>query len=463
MNKKNIPAPPDKNKIEELLGKIQPVPSERFYQKMKQAAWRVGGRQQIVIKNFRLKITVAIVAVAALTALLVTPQGRAFAQRIFLFFTVTEEKSFPIPTEQIYSVPPTETPVPSYILPLQPVEATTEPTKSPELLDQSCTSPESKSGYFCQIRAVEARAGFDAKELPHDPKGMKFSKAAFNADLEAIEMEFVVITGGGYLYLSQGVGDFPSESKSKWGEVPAEGVKQVTVNGQYAELASGTFIVYPNATEAVWEPGGLLRLHWREEDRWFSLEKMGDPYPIEWISESEIVELAESMVDERPLDQIPTVDPEYLTSVEAAEKLAGFDVPTPTLLPEGYELKRVVWADNVVRLLYGPKNSTDNTLFIFMGQSANNKVEPCVECPPGTVEEVQIGPWQGWYSRGIFSAGPTTAGQPTPTPVWDANARDWHLIWNTDTLWFNMFYIPSSDYAGEMNKETLVNIAESLK
>jgi len=214
---------------------------------------------------------------------------------------------------------------------------------------------------------------------------------------------------------------------------------------------------------AVWEPGGLLRLHWRADNRWFSLEKMGDPYPIEWIGEKEIIELAESLVVERPVDALPPLDPEYLKSVEEAERLAGFDVPAPTLLPQGYELKRVVWADNTARLIYGPQNSTETTFLIFMGRIAENKVESCLDCPPGTVEDVQIGPWQGWYWRGIFNMAPSVSGQPAPTPIWEADARAWHLVWNTDTLWFSMFYMSPDNYGGEMNKETLIKIAESLK
>lgn len=463
MNKHNIPATPDENKLEELLGKMQPVPSERFHHKMKQAAWRVNGKQEAVIINGRWKIAFAIFTLAVLIALLITPQGRVFAQRIFLFFTKTEEKSFPIPTEQVYSVPPTETPVPTYILPLQPVDATTEPTKSPELLDQSCTSPESQSGYFCQVKAAEALAGFNAKEFPYDPKGMKFSKATFNPETGEIWMEFVVITGGGYLDVRQWVADFPAQNDT-WGKVPSDAVEQVSVNGLYAEIASGTWAIYPNANSAVWEPGGQLSLAWRDGNRWFVLEKMGDPYPIEWITKDEMIKLAESLVDARPVDAIPPLDPEYLSTVEQAEALAGFDIPTPTVLPVGYELKRVVWAYNVaVHLLYGPKNSSDSELHITMGQIANSQAGPCMECPPGVTEMVQVGPWQGWYWRGIFSTGPATAGQPTPTPIWEGDAAYWSLAWNTDKLWLGISYSPSFNSGKEMNKETLIKIAESLK
>ena len=190
---------------------------------------------------------------------------------------------------------------------------------------------------------------------------------------------------------------------------------------------------------------------------------MGDPYPIEWITKDELVKLAEGLVDARPMDAVPPLDPEYLSTVEQAEALAGLDVPAPALLPVGYELKRAVWMDGVVRLMYGPKNSPESELFISIGQIANFQARPCTDCPPGVTETVQVGPWQGWYWRGIFSIGPATAGQPTPTPVWNADADEWALAWNTDELWVGMNYSPSFNSGKEMNKETLIKIAESMR
>jgi hypothetical protein len=409
----------------------------------------------------RQRVTLAVVIIAALmTSALITPQGRALAQRIFLFFTVTEEKSFPIPTQQIFTLASTETPAPPYVLTVEPVEPALH-AATPQTSDGSCTSPETQSGYFCRIQTLEGQAGFDAKEFPQDPKGLQFSRAAFNAATGAIEMEFVAIGGGGSLTLRQGTGKFPDESQS--GRVPADGIKQVAVNGQYAELVSGTFVVYPNTTEAVWQPGGMLRLHWREGDRWLSLEKMGDPYPIEWIDETEIVKLAESLVDERSFDQTPPVDPEYLASIEAAEALAGFDVALPTLLPEGYELTSVAWRDGMVQLIYRPADPGGSILFIAMGPIASSQNGPCLECPPGAVEEVQVGPWRGWYMRGAFNMGEGSNVDPTPIPVWEPDARHWSLAWNTDTLWFSISFTSTDGSGGSMDKETLIQIADRLR
>ncbi len=438
------------------------IPSGEVHLWPRVEASLIAGKTQPGEKMNRTKprlVFAALTVMALLAMALATPQGRAFAQRMFHFFAATDEKSFPLPTEMVQPAPATPTPPPTRLLPLEPAQIS-QPTQS-VTPDATCSAPDSRAGHFCQVKSAEAQAGFDAREFPYDPKGMKFSSAAFVPETGEIGMEFVVITGGGYLYLRQGIGE--SSLIGEWDKVPEDAIEQVAVNGQYAELVLGVYSVYPNATQAVWEPGGLLRLRWQEGDRWFSLEKVGDPYPIEWITKDEIIKLAESLVDERPLDAVPPLDPEYLSTVEQAEALTGFDIPTPALLPDGYELKRVVWLDNVVRLMYGPKKSSDSELFIFLSQTANEMIGPCKECPPDAIETVQVGPWTGWYWRGGFDGGMYVEGQPTPTPVWVADAPHWSLSWSTDQFWFSIFYSPPFGSGKEIDRETLIKIAESLR
>jgi hypothetical protein len=428
------------------------------------ASFTAGNIQQgKKMKPTQRRITFAAMAmVVLLIIVLVTPQGRAFAQLVIQFFPITDQKSFPIPTEQVLPIPQTPTPPAAKILPLEAVAASqTTPTTIP---DADCSSPTSSNSYACQVKAAEAGAGFNAREFPDDPKGMKFSSAAYLPSTGEINMEFVANTGGGYLYLRQGIYDFQAQVND-WGKVPADAVERVTVNGQYAEFVSGGFVAYPNATEAVWEPGGWLRLAWRDGSRWLILEKRGDPYPIEWITKEQLIQLAEGLVDNRAGNTVPPLDPENLSTIEQAEALAGFNIPAPALLPAGYELKRVVWANNVARLMYGPQESSQSALFIFMGQiTSDNAVGPCSDCPPDVIETTQIGPWQGWYWRGIYETfTPPENGQPTPSPVWRGNAAHWSLAWNSDTLWFSMFYSPADSSGIETNKEMLVKIAESLK
>lgn len=414
-------------------------------------------RMNTLIKRFGL----AALVVGLLCAfLLISPQGRALAQRVALYFTVTEEKAFPIPTDQVYSVPASSTPPPAQTLQIAPAAVQPSQTAAP---DASCSTPAAQAGYFCQVKAVENQAGFNAMEFPNDPRGLKFTSASFTPSTGEITLAFEVITGGGYFSLRQGFSDFPQQV-SPWGQVPSDAVEQVSVNGQYAELASGTFVVYPDAAQAVWEPGGQLSLAWRAGERWFVLEKMGDPYPIEWITPEQLIQLAESLIEDRPADFVAPLDPEYLASVEQAEALAGFAIPVPAALPAGFELKRAAWTDGVARLMYGPKESPQPELFIFVGQlNGTNQAGPCPDCPAGVTQTAQVGPWQAWYWRGIFRAGAPAAGQPAPTPAWDGSASTWSLTWNTDSLWVSMFYSPAENSGKEASKEMLVEIASSMK
>jgi Domain of unknown function (DUF4367) len=409
----------------------------------------------------RLTTVVVFILLVVLGIVFATPQGRAFAQKVFLFFNTTNDKSFALPTDQLPAFAPPNTPAPEPVklIALEPYQVSKqgEPTQP---VYTSCISAASQTEYYCQIKAVESKAGFDVKEFPYDPKGTEFSQVTYNADINQVTTEYVVQTGGGYLYLRQGVNEFlPGEDQ--WSKVPSDSVEQVTVNGNYGEIAIGTYIVYPGATSAEWVPGGQLSLVWREGKSWFVLEKLGDPYPIEWITKDELIKLAESLVNKRPLDAAQPMDPENLKSIAEAEKLAGFDAVVPTLLPQGYELKRIVSVYDSIRLFFGNKNSREYSLSINIGPIEKNKVGSCTECPPGTVEVVNVGQWQGWYWQGIYFVGPSTAGQPTSTPEWQGDSPNWQLAWNTDSLYITMSYYASDNT--RMNKETMIAIAESIK
>lgn len=408
----------------------------------------------------RLAFTTLVVSFV-LVMVFATPQGRALAQRMVQFFNTTEEKSFPLPTEQVFLVSETSTPVPTYVLPV--AAAPTQQIEPDATPDVDCNTSASKSTYFCQIKAAEAEVGFNAKEFPYDPKGMKFSTVTFTPSTREVNTEFSAV--GGFLYLRQSASKFP-ETENEWGKVPSDAVEQVSVNGLYAEIVLGGFIVYPNATTAVWEPGGKLTLIWRDGDHWFMLEKLGDPYPIEWITKAELIKLAEGLVDERPAENIAPLDLENLASIEQAETQAGFDIPTPSMLPAGYELKQVSLMDNTVRLAYGPQDALYSELFIFLGRLGSDKNHgggPCTVCPSGVTETAQIGSWQGWYWRGALEMPASVEGQPTTTPKWVGDAPNWSLTWNSDVFWFAIYYSPAYDSGREADKEMLVKIAESVK
>lgn len=292
MNDENI-----RSALQDAIKDKIPPTSVRLWPRVK--AGLVAGNNQ---KGKRMNTTLKRLTLTTLAAsfviviVLATPQGQALAQRIFQFFSITEEKSFPLPPEQVFPAPETPTSAPGYVLPVEP--APSQPAEPTAMPDENCSSGDD---YSCKVKAAEAEAGFDAKEFPHDPNGLKFSTATFNPSNGEIMMEFTA--NGGALYLRQGVSNAnPPETQDPWGKVPADAVERVSVNGLYAEIVLGAFIAYPNETEAVWEPGGRLTLAWRDGEHWFVLEKLGDPYPIEWITKEEMIKLAEGLVDEREPD-----------------------------------------------------------------------------------------------------------------------------------------------------------------
>ena len=69
----------------------------------------------------------------------------------------------------------------------------------------------------------------------------------------------------------------------------------------------------------LWSTPMLHRRYGSLGDRWFCagakagfgsrLKKLGDPYPIEWITKEEFIKLAGSLVNERPTDAVPPLDP----------------------------------------------------------------------------------------------------------------------------------------------------------
>ncbi len=211
--------------------------------------------------------TLAVVAVAA--ALLVTPQGRALAQSVWLFFNPAASEAFGVP-EAIGAA---------------------EPSVGPTAVAPSFAADVCGADLACQLTAAEAAIGFDARVLPsHSELTWNYVEAYPEAG--TLRLGYAAAEGGG-LVLSQSLAALPT---SQWEEVPAGAAVAVTVNGQPAEYVEGTFVVYPGSTEAVWNAEApVQRLRWRADGVLFELTKMGDPQSLEYLDMAAMVALAESL------------------------------------------------------------------------------------------------------------------------------------------------------------------------
>jgi hypothetical protein len=392
---------------------------------------------------------------------LITPQGRAFAQRLFSFFSTAESESFPLAEEQLNLFVDTPTPAPTFALALEtvsvsnsePLEAIPDPIPTSSSADdilKDCKDALTLLSYSCQIAHAESQVQFDAREFPEVPRGFAFVNAQSNTTLHSMTINYQVVEGGGYLTLNQGLGTM-YQSSSSWGAVPGNAVERIQVGHHYGEFAQGQFVVKPGATSATWEPNAaVLRLRWSEGDRWFSLEKMGNTAPIEYLDKDALIALAASLVSTPASDAIISIDNIYQMSIAEAETTAGFDLLEPMILPAEFEFAyaRYDAAYQIVMLFYLPK-----------GQDAG--VGGCKECPTGVVEQLQVNGMTAYYWQGIFDAG--SAEQPLSPPVWRADAPEYTLMWATSDLIVELYYSQTEWYGGQLSKHDLVRIAESMQ
>lgn len=443
MNKHNISPIPDENKLEELLGKIQPVPSERFHHKMKQAAWRVGGGQRIVIKNFRLKITFAIVAIAALTALFITPQGRAWAQEVFQFFTRINSLTAELPESDLKQMQDINN---TYDLPLVPVFI---PTVSPEMAAlPGCETPQKSQSYRCQVALAESQLGFDLKELPATPEDWKFEFLHFDPASKSATIGYTLDlryasygTTYGSLYLLQGFGDFPGFYKnSPWNVVPADKVEVVNVGDYTGEYVRGSFSLPVDSNNLVWDDSDQhQRLAWTDGRRWYLIDFWPNLNVTDRIDRDQLIGLAESLVDSS-LEKSKPLDPDFLYSISDAEEISGFDLKAPTILPieAKFSYARFYSYNQEVRLFYG----INNELVIYQWKDKSLEFNTLSTSHPD-YEIVEVS-----GERALF-------GSPKGTDPY------LFLWWQKDGRYYQMYHY---EYIGaKLDKEKMIAIAESMQ
>jgi hypothetical protein len=212
------------------------------------------------------RVALAVVAVIALMAIvLITPQGRAFAQSILQFFRPSDGYELPLPDGQI-----------------APTPSDSEPTAQPP-------AP------LVSVDEAEKSTGFDAKELPAIPQGFTFAGAMVGGG--GISIQYQAQGKGGQLIINESTTGF---MESEWDQAPAEFITPVKVGDLNAEAVRGAYVVYPGDTSAKWNADvPIIRLRWIENGIWFEMAKFGGVESIVYLDQDAMIALAESMVYER--------------------------------------------------------------------------------------------------------------------------------------------------------------------
>ena len=423
MNKQNRAAVPDEKRTEELLARIQPVPSEEFHQKMTRAAWKRNGEKQIrrSARNGLLKLAVAFAVFLFAVTLASTPRGRALAQTILQFFTRAESNSFPVQAPE---------------MPLSGSDPAA-PTAAPP-------AP------LISMAEAERQAGFDAAELPLVPDGFNYLGARLYGD--AINTEYEAQGGGGHLMITQSQEGF---LQSDWDRVPAEAVVPVKIGELDAEFAQGAFVVPAGEASALWNPSApIQRLRWVKDGIWVEMAKFGDVERIKYLDMNAMIELAERLTTD--------IFPLEIRDVESA---AGFDILEPTWLPgslsfDGAGVEPSRWGEqerDAVRIFYsfGPRLESNG---IVLTQQPIQSVETCDICDlvgnSAQVDTVQINTTAGEYAVGVWKA--NDAGE----WIWTNDPWLQRLRWQDNGSAFELLYMGPPD---EITKADLIAIAESLQ
>lgn len=452
MNKQNVSSLPDENKIEELLTKIQPVPSDYFHKKMEQAHWRTEPFQLKGIANkTRLKLAGALVLLLAIITFAVTPQGRAWAQEAARFFTRINSATVQLSDEQMKWM--TEPSKQQYDLPLVPVFV---PAVSPEMAAiAGCETPQKSQSYRCQVALAESKLGFDLKELPESPNGWEFKSLYINTNSQYAVMNFDLdfkyfgINSNGFMSYSslmfiQGLGDFSNFDWYKgnpWEAAPADKIEPVSIGAYIGEYAKGRFGLSSD-NELIWSDADRRqRLIWSEGARWYLIDFQPNLNITGTMGKEQLIHLAEILVNSSTETNKP-LNPDRLVSISDAEKISGLDLKAPTLLPMemDFSYARYLPNEQQVQLIYGLNESL--VIDEWIGDPIAYKK------PLGkyefNCEIVSMDGTDGFYC------------------FYDGSNPRAFLWWHKDNLNYQMSY-DSFSLGGKLDREKMLLIAESMQ
>lgn len=441
---------PDVNQLESIFSNAQLVPTERFYRRMKNAAWTPAGITR------RRAYQMAGAALALLLAFIfLTPQGRSLAQSVtqsFLgYFKTTDQKIFP--------APPTPKAVPTYII--QPALQPFQPRITPAADIVLCGPAVSllTSTFLCQMINTQAEVGYEIKAFGRSDQPLQFESIGGNASV--VTIWYVNNQDSESYCFRQGIGDLPSGC-FPYGAVPADSVQQVKVGNRPAELVVGAYST--GRTVVTWSPySPFIELRWREEAHWYSISG----FRFYWPGDSGSVKAIRAALEEKLLGFGENL---VLLSAGSAkmgggvnqtpEERLGFHILTPVALPQNFELGDVSydnWGSKLkgtvsVSYYFSDKGQDAGSINFTEGPAADTYldfatyfIDPSLWPPePLAIDlTVQIGKFNGRY---MVKPDGSTA-----------------LVWEQDGVKLMLQPSYASSYGGRFTKAELIAIAESLK
>ena len=429
----------NESEIETMLENLPPNISPRLEKKLSSAPWTPRA-----IRRHRALVLLYLTAILFIAFIGLTPQGHAFAQSIIEFFTTTDQSSSPLSEEELDSL---YAPYPPRALSLVDVTPLAP-------LSDYCSNPEGVGTYECEIQRVELQLGFDLKEFSAKPSGWSFRRAMSSQEYAVIAYQ----TGGGYLDLSQGIGNFPPDHPDiDWGKVPSSAVQSVKIGDYQGEYVNGSFSLKNGASELTWDSTGSdQRIRWKEGERWFEILALSGPGTSGYLDRAALILLASNMVYQpENSEQTAKVDFDFIPNIALAQKTCGFDVLQPTKLPQGMQFDFAK---------YDPERKS---VTLNYGYRALRIVQTPVESALiknldsyKMLETVEVNGAIG--QLGVSPAQKTIWESATPS-VFTTNNSYSILLWEKDGTIYQIYFDQSFSGGGYLTKEQMIEIAESLQ
>lgn len=436
---------PTISNMETLLENLPPNASPRLEKLLLSAPWTPRGvkrRQTLAVFYLAIFLLIAFIGL--------TPQGRAFAQNVIEFFTTTDQDSLPLSDEELAQFYTPEQPRALTLVDVTPISQSSE----------YCSSPEAAKTYGCEIKRIESELKIDLKEFSTAPPnhtfmGVWFHPNTLSTNTDAYMVEISYQGPGKYLFLAQGIGNFPSDSD--WDKVLQSAVQHVKIGEFEGEYVNGSFGLRNGDDKLTWDSSGTdQQIRWKEGDRWFKITALGGPGTSGYFDKEALISLASNMVYQpENSEQMRDADLELIPNIALAEKICECNILQPTKLPAGmkfdhasYDTERksitLIYGYRALRIVQTP---LDSALFKDLNAYKN-------------AETIHVGDVTGWYG---ISPEYATIWESTTQPAFSTNSSYSVVLWITNDTVYLIYFDQSFSGGDFITKEQMIEIAESLK
>jgi hypothetical protein len=388
-------------------------------------------------RRSRLRLVGAALGLAVLlvgVVFILSPQGQAWAQEAFQFFTQTESDRIPHESYQatLAARSPSSAPEDASVTEADPTSTPSDP------LDGLMT-----------LEEVQEEAGFVPYQALWLPEDFEFVGAAYNEETQVVSLRYDRLGDMANSFtLSQEPFYYLTDCDLCTSVGTSADIQKVSIHDVYGEYVEGVWTGQDG--DSVWENDPYMkRMIWRTDGMAFQIHYGGFPA---YMLKKDMIEIAESLGTSQNLSIM-----DHLT-LEEVQEISGLQIYQPTWQQDDLKFKEAIYntETGVVTLMYAYQGNFNNMVGLKMESLSD--LGTCYLCrvvgSSAIVRRVSINGFEGEYVEGVWT--------------WEDGEVVWksfshylalkHLIWQTDEMIFEVNYM-----GYHLNKMDLIEIAESVR